>query len=243
MSIGRVVAGSVALGLATGAAQAVDDVITFDEVPVGTEIDGVTLLGYATFDSQTQAVPSPTVEVEGVPDDGEFGEGAFLVGQIGDFVTIQLAIPATRVSVDFAVDDTVHSSAQFHLQAFGAHGQTLAFEQGFALQTNTWPASLGDSFSGRVVIEGVGEISSVGLSFAGTALASVFAYDNIELTRASCSAADLAPPFGQLDFSDVAAFLTHFGAGNELADIAAPSGQLDFSDVVNFLEQFGDGCR
>ncbi len=239
---GLALAAALAVGIAAGAAQGVDDVITFDGVAVGTPIDGVTLLGYATFDTQTQALPSPTVETEGVPEDGDYGEGAFLVGEIGDFVTIQLAVPATRVSVDFAVNDTVHSSAQMHLQAFGAHGESLAFEQGFALETNTWPATLGDSFSGRVVIEGVGEIYSVGLSFAGTALASVFAFDNIGLTRASCNAADIAGPFGSLDFSDVVQYLNLFASGNALADLAAPTGQLDFSDVVAYLGLFAGGC-
>ncbi|MEZ6241696.1 MAG: GC-type dockerin domain-anchored protein [Phycisphaerales bacterium] len=237
----KLVVVAVSLG-AVSTAWAVDDVITFDEVAPGTAINDVTLLGYATFMSQIQAFDSPTVEVEGVPDDGEYGEGAFLVGDVGDFVRIQLAIPVTRVAVDFALNDTVHSSAQMHLQAFGAHGQQLAFVQGFALEQATWPASQGDSFSGHVEVEGVGEIYSVGLSFAGTALATMFAYDNIEFTRAGCSIADVAAPFGTLDFSDVVEFLTLFSNENELADLAAPFGQFDFSDVVEYLARFAGGC-
>ncbi len=54
--------------------------------------------------------------------------------------------------------------------------------------------------------------------------------------------ADLAEPFGQLDFSDVVAFLTAFAAMDPAADLAAPAGQWDFSDVVAFLGAFGAGC-
>jgi len=58
----------------------------------------------------------------------------------------------------------------------------------------------------------------------------------------SCNAADLAEPFGQLDFSDVVAFLTAFGAVDPAADLAEPLGQFDFSDVVAFLSIFAIGC-
>ncbi len=58
----------------------------------------------------------------------------------------------------------------------------------------------------------------------------------------SCNDADLAEPFGQLDFSDVIAFLTAFGSMSPEADLAAPIGQFDFSDVIAFLTAFGSGC-
>ncbi|MEZ6243108.1 MAG: GC-type dockerin domain-anchored protein [Phycisphaerales bacterium] len=60
-------------------------------------------------------------------------------------------------------------------------------------------------------------------------------------TNATCPA-DLAEPQGQLDFSDVVAFLTAFGAMDPSADFATPTGQFDFSDVVAFLTAFGAGC-
>ncbi len=59
---------------------------------------------------------------------------------------------------------------------------------------------------------------------------------------AGCNEADLALPFGSLDFSDVAAFLGAFGAMQPEADLAAPFGQWDFSDVAAFLGAFGAGC-
>ncbi len=57
-----------------------------------------------------------------------------------------------------------------------------------------------------------------------------------------CNPADLAEPFGALDFSDVLAFLTAFGAADPLADLAPPTGVFDFSDVLAFLTGFGAGC-
>ncbi|MEZ6243364.1 MAG: GC-type dockerin domain-anchored protein [Phycisphaerales bacterium] len=57
-----------------------------------------------------------------------------------------------------------------------------------------------------------------------------------------CSGADIAEPFGQLDFSDVVAFLTAFSQGLPIADYAEPFGQFDFSDVVAFLSEFAEGC-
>ncbi len=59
---------------------------------------------------------------------------------------------------------------------------------------------------------------------------------------AGCNGADLAEPFGTLDFSDVIAFLAAFGASEAPADLAAPFGTFDFSDVIAFLGEFGDGC-
>ncbi len=59
---------------------------------------------------------------------------------------------------------------------------------------------------------------------------------------AGCNGADLAEPYDQLDFSDVIAFLTAFGAMDAGADLAEPFGQWDFSDVVAFLTAFGAGC-
>ncbi len=68
--------------------------------------------------------------------------------------------------------------------------------------------------------------------------------DNVFIRSASpgCNEADLAEPFGSLDFSDVIAFLGAFGAGEPEADLAEPFGVFDFSDVVAFLGAFGAGC-
>ncbi len=64
----------------------------------------------------------------------------------------------------------------------------------------------------------------------------------LEALATGCGDADLAEPFGTLDFSDVVAFLVAFGESGAAADLAAPFGALDFSDVIAYLSAFGAGC-
>jgi hypothetical protein len=54
--------------------------------------------------------------------------------------------------------------------------------------------------------------------------------------------ADLAAPFGVLNFFDVLAFLGSFNAQSPDADIAAPIGSLNFFDVLEYLSRFNAGC-
>jgi len=65
---------------------------------------------------------------------------------------------------------------------------------------------------------------------------------DVLVAGSACNAADLAEPFGALDFSDVVAFLGAFGAMAPEADLAEPFGSFDFSDVVAFLAAIGAGC-
>ncbi len=55
------------------------------------------------------------------------------------------------------------------------------------------------------------------------------------------SPADLAEPYGTLDFTDVVAFLGAFASGDAAADLAPPVGVVDFSDVIAFLASFAAG--
>ena len=68
--------------------------------------------------------------------------------------------------------------------------------------------------------------------------------DNITVRsiNAGCNEADVAEPYGVLDFSDVVSFLGAFDLGDSIADLAEPFGTFDFSDVVAFLAAFGSGC-
>jgi formylglycine-generating enzyme required for sulfatase activity len=61
-------------------------------------------------------------------------------------------------------------------------------------------------------------------------------------SAASCNAADLAAPLGELTFGDVAAFVSAFQASDPAADLAPPSGLLTFEDVSAFLAAFSAGC-
>lgn len=58
---------------------------------------------------------------------------------------------------------------------------------------------------------------------------------------AGCSEADLAEPFGQLDFFDVSAFLNAFNSADPSADFNNDT-LFDFFDVSSFLTRFNAGC-
>jgi hypothetical protein len=57
-----------------------------------------------------------------------------------------------------------------------------------------------------------------------------------------CSDADLADPFGVLNFFDLSAYLALFNAGDPSADLAAPFGTLNFFDLSAYLTLFNAGC-
>lgn len=57
----------------------------------------------------------------------------------------------------------------------------------------------------------------------------------------SCPA-DLAEPFGTLNFFDLAAYIGLFNAGSPDADLAAPFGELNFFDVAAYLGLYNAGC-
>jgi len=60
-------------------------------------------------------------------------------------------------------------------------------------------------------------------------------------SEASCSLADLAEPFGDLNFFDVSVFLNAFASGDLSADLNA-DGDLNFFDVSEFLSIYTQGC-
>ncbi len=66
---------------------------------------------------------------------------------------------------------------------------------------------------------------------------------SIPIGELGCDPADIAPPFGLHDMTDVLVYLSQFGMGVlDLTDLAPPFGSLDFSDVIAFLLEYADGC-
>ena len=57
-----------------------------------------------------------------------------------------------------------------------------------------------------------------------------------------CSPADLAEPFGVLNFFDVSAFITAYNAQDLVADLAEPFGTFNFFDVSTFITIYNQGC-
>lgn len=54
--------------------------------------------------------------------------------------------------------------------------------------------------------------------------------------------ADLAEPFGTLNFFDISAYIALFNAGDPAADIAEPFGSLNFFDVSGYISLYNAGC-
>jgi hypothetical protein len=57
-----------------------------------------------------------------------------------------------------------------------------------------------------------------------------------------CGVADLAPPFGVLDLTDINFFILGFLSRTPNADLAAPAGVFDLADINAFVTGFGAGC-
>ncbi|MCC5822859.1 MAG: S8 family serine peptidase [Phycisphaerales bacterium] len=62
-----------------------------------------------------------------------------------------------------------------------------------------------------------------------------------ENTFPGCSPADLAEPYGVLNFFDLAAYLDLYNAGDMAADLTG-DGQLNFFDVSTYLDLYNAGC-
>lgn len=55
-------------------------------------------------------------------------------------------------------------------------------------------------------------------------------------------AADLAEPFGVLNFFDALAYIQAFNAGDPSADLTDPTGVINFFDVLAYLDAYNAGC-
>lgn len=60
-------------------------------------------------------------------------------------------------------------------------------------------------------------------------------------TAANCPA-DLAAPFGSLNFFDVSAFIAAYNAQDPVADLASPFGAFNFFDVSAYITLYNAGC-
>ncbi|USN98609.1 MAG: hypothetical protein H6810_10615 [Phycisphaeraceae bacterium] len=63
----------------------------------------------------------------------------------------------------------------------------------------------------------------------------------VEATASACLA-DLAPPEGVLDLSDIQAFVAAFLSRAPAADVAQPYGVFDLADLAAFVGSFLSGC-
>lgn len=185
------------------------------------------------------AVGAPGTTVSGFEAGAAYTFDAITGGQIAMFVPIEgaphdlfgtsIAIEDGVVGVGALYDDDLgpYSGASFFFDAFtGAEIAKFLPSDGVDYD------GIGSSFAIDNGVAIVGAFSSYGL---GSDTGSVYV-----LGVPSACLADLTGD-GALDFFDVSAFLSAFGAQDPLADFAA-DGSFDFFDVSAFLQLFAAGC-
>jgi len=64
----------------------------------------------------------------------------------------------------------------------------------------------------------------------------------LDVISSSDCTADLAEPFGALNFFDVAAYITFYNADDPRADLAEPIGTFNFFDISAFITAYNAGC-
>ena len=119
-------------------------------------------------------------------------------------------------------------------------------EYGQIMDTDLGPLPLGYDFggtTGRQTLSGVIDINDAGQ----VAFATFFQNGTVGIwvatpvTDTPCPA-DLAEPFGELNFFDLAAYLSLYNAGDAGADLAEPFGELNFFDLAAYLAAYNAGC-
>lgn len=182
------------------------------------------------------AAPSPVnAEIDAIIDDEAF-EYDLTPAQIQAFKD-----ETTRLWRELALDTTASFSEQNNVPV--TRRATFAFVGVPFYDDQTDTVSLRE-FSISTYLESEADDASPLHAITAEALRDPIAdaLDAWTLRPAGCNEADLAEAFGTLDFTDVLAFITAFGANDPIADLAAPFGTLDFTDILAFLGAFGAGC-
>lgn len=162
-------------------------------------------------------------------------ENGFNVGWICEGEWIEYTVDVQQAGT-YTLDARVSSFATGGAFHFEIDGQDITGPMSFA-RTNGWQNWT--TVSAEVELEaGVQVIRFVNDSLAGQE----YNFNYFELTQeGGCSGADVAQPFGELDFFDVSAFLSLFGDSDPSADLTG-DGSFDFFDVSQFLTIYGQGC-
>lgn len=109
--------------------------------------------------------------------------------------------------------------------------------------TGSWTATVrfADVLSGSPTIDGLN--SWVFVDADGTEHPLPLIEDRAVRLEARCACpADLAPPFGSLNFFDIAEFIARYTAQDPDADLAAPYGVFNFFDVAAYIALYNGGC-
>lgn len=126
------------------------------------------------------------------------------------------------------------TGGSFHIESDGVDvGETVTFPATGGWQNWTNITSEVELEQGIQVLRFVND-SVGGEEYNFTSMS--FALDDPQ-----CSDADVAEPYGQLNFLDVSAYLGLFSAQDPAADLTE-DGSFNFLDISEFLNLFGNGC-
>ncbi|MCA9297418.1 MAG: hypothetical protein KDA28_00045, partial [Phycisphaerales bacterium] len=224
------------LGVATliASAAGAQTTIDFTEFADGSSIAGQST-GIVTFDVAPFGAEG-VVRSTGGPEDGAFGAHPYLIGDAASIVMLQFDVPVHAISYDFALNDTIHSSAGTQMTAIGFHGITLGTSY-MPMQTIAFWPNEGDAGAGHNAVEGIGPMVGAWIEFPFLVFGDTYALDNITIT----TWAEYCPPDlnfdDTLDVFDVLAYVSAFERGDDLADWNG-DGLFDIFDVLGYLASF-----
>ncbi len=179
--------------------------------------------------------------------------GTFDLDVWTDYETLDTG-PCDGSDVDHIIVQGLEPGAMYQVRVLGlANGGLLAFNSswlpiGESIDEDDPAPTLSLTAANgvlRLAITGANDSDADGLDDDWDCPHETQGQYTVIIDRASstgCSAADLAPPFGQLDFFDVQAFLDAFVDNDPVADLAAPFGAFNFYDLNAFLNAYSDGC-
>lgn len=156
--------------------------------------------------------------------------------------------------VDYAIVEDLESNRMYQVRVLGlVNGGLVAFNSSWASidesidEGNPSPTLLLTATSGqlRLAITGAYDSDADGLDDDLDCPHQTQGQYTVIIeptSLAGCNAVDLVPPFGELNFFDVTAFLAAFNSNDPLADLAAPFGTFNFFDISAFLNIFQEGC-
>lgn len=184
-----------------------------------------------TFRTDTAPAPDLVAEIANAP------SGSFYRGQsINIFHRTRNIgnLPSAATRVDFRLStNTLISTFDTQMDELNFAG----LDAGGVLSTFSSVQIPPDTAPGTYYVGTI--VSAPGSTESNTGNNSVADVDTI--TVLAC-AADLAAPWGQINFFDLSAFLAAYNAQQPSADLAPPSGVFNFFDVSAYLNSFNAGC-
>ena len=163
--------GVLAIAISTSAAHGGLQVITFDELPKGTIVDGMVIdnvtFGFSSIDA--------TITIIG-PGETFFVDPPHIEGDAFGTLTLDFAIPVLELSYGFVLNTDVPSAAGSNMELFDPDG--------FSLGMFSEPADLFgfDFVEGLNFAGGVGAIGSAVITF-DTTFATRFVVDNLTMLK------------------------------------------------------------